>query len=878
MAQKISLLRRISRLDPDNRNWIEDLKAFEKARQAELAREAPDAIRGDALGPLEALAAELESPDWITPPDAGLVSGVRRRITELREALARDRLRAIATRVWSAYSALDYPRTESALGQWRALLAEESVAPPTDVAEQVHEAENWVEAQRNRKDEEAAFRRGLAELEAALDRKAPPEDVERLYYEVARRRHEIPKTLRLRAERAIERARLAEQRVFRLRVVGVIVAVVAVATPIFLFVRYRLYAQRRVHWEREIDAAVANGDYVKAARILGDLRKRRPALAEDPAFRDRAEAIERDSETLKGKRSAFAGAMRQLEAVRDAGFPSGRPTAELEALAERSATAETDRLRLKEWRLARRSHDMQEQAARDGRFSADLKVAMASIAELERLNPETAPARYRDLLDSARNQLHRLRAAAGVSPALHQQASALAQRLARREAHLRETVDKLDRRGKALRAVEGALPDLERCEGLAREFLKTYPGYADAARLRRLVQDCGFGRDLERALKWGPAPDAAMVKTATDFLGSEAARESMWREPLDRLTKEADADRHAPEVRKALAELGENWRLHDVYSAVVTSKETGEPMRLYFRKPFAQQRQWEGDKEVRAYRFTVYGASDREKLMIFPPSVYKVDVKPKLEDNLAPHCRLLRSLIAGADKTPAWRLEALLLRKAEELRADGEIDPVIRVSLLALLLRQVRRLTFENGRLADRALAQIDKLKTNLYWMNPAPDPDTARAKSKYARVLEALNEIPVMAATATARNRIQAACLSRKAKCVGLVRGSGAAAKLDTQGARPLEVWVVEGDSLGRPVVRIVAARGRDGALKRRPGARLDGGQPLFAPTGGKRTSEILKEIAASAPPGRRQALEALSWPRCWPVNGRDLRAAGKE
>ena len=876
LAQKISMLRRIARLDPDNANWLKDLEQFERARHRELSQEAPLVIRGAVIAPVQALVAELESPEWIVPPDRALLENARRRVADLRAQLARERSRVIAERVWSAYGALDFERTTAALEQWSSLLAEGGFTPPADVAGQVAEAEEWRRSQHDRRDSNRDFRRRLAELDAALDRKAPAAEVERIYYAARRHEREIPRALSVRAERFLENARLAETRRFRMRVAAIVVAIAAVAAPIFLFVHHRLKVQRRTRWEREIDQAIEGRDYDKARRLIADLRKRKPDVFSDPAIQERAERIAREGKEHGTRRRTFANAMRQLQEIRDAKFPTGRPYAGLERIAEAAATTSPERLLLEEWRIARRSHEAAAQSRLDGRFSAVVSGLMKTLEALQRSDPEKDPAAYRALVVKAREELGGAGFIPGVSRSMRDRLPAMSKRLKMHDDALRKAVDRLAKQASALKTIEGALPDLGKCERLISAFLRDYPHNTAAPRLRRLLGDCGYGRDLERGRLWQPAPDQAMTARARKFLDSKESRDSMWREPLKRLLLEAEAAARAPAAVKSLDEMRENWRLYTVYSVVVVNSETGERTRYYFRKKPGRQKVWDAGRERMDHRLAVFGKKHAERLKIIPPARFKPALKPKLEDNLAPHCRFVRGLLAGARKAKPWELEGYLLRQAEALRVNAAIDPVIRVSLLRALLRQVKRLTFDNVGLVDRALKQVDDLNTNYYWMDPSPDQETLAVKQKFLRILGAMNEVLVMALNETARERVENACLSRQAKCIGVVAGAGDGVRMDLRGTRPPEVWIVGGDSLGRPTVRIVATRGMGATLAPLRSAEnlLYQGQPLFAPMDGKQTEDWLEAIIKGIPRDRLNTIESMPWPLCWPVNCRDFEA----
>ena len=103
-------------------------------------------------------------------------------------------------------------------------------------------------------------------------------------------------------------------------------------------------------------------------------------------------------------------------------------------------------------------------------------------------------------------------------------------------------------------------------------------------------------------------------------------------------------------------------------------------------------------------------------------------------------------------------------------------------------------------------------------------------------------------------------------------MKDDGGELRLDLGSFNGPEVWIVTGSPGAVPTVHVAAVADSGGTLQIQPGVKqyLFPGEALLAPVDGKRTSEILRSIRESIPPGEEGSIEAVSWPSCWPVNAR--------
>jgi len=873
LKQKIPLLRRLARLDPDNSNWRQDLVRFERARQEELAQEIDAAVKGEDEGLLTALREEVESAEWAVKPHASLADRLRRRLTESRTAAAQARGKEVAREAWEAYSALDVVRVSDALREWDALLEGGHFLPPPEAAGRVSEARGWFEDEQYRRAQDREFKRAVNALVGALDENVGAAELERRVYAVNKFNREIPRPLRKRVERALEDAQLALRRESRIKLVAIVAFLIAVAVPVFLFVRFAIRAGEREDWAKRIDDARVAQDYGTAEKLLDELRQRRPGFYAEAAFQERAAAVRREADQFKQERANFAKIMRQLDEIRNAGFPSSRPWAELEQMAATYAHTDAEKVQLAEWRIARQAYEDELRKASDAQFSAAVADIIAQLDRLAGLDAEREHAEYGKLLDETRASLKAARRIPMVSEHLIKQVDGLGQRIASCTTALAQASQRLARQAELREQLKGSLPDLVATERLLREFTEKFPQQPGADRLQRLHRDCRIGIDLERGAQWPGTTDEAVAARAKQFLSLPEARGSVWQEPLAWFARWPEAAARGKEAAKALRELKNNWRLHDVYSFVRKDRRTGARCRYYYLGKVEQLRMGViGDQPFYSFGVNIILPDDKHELRKFSSATADLSFAEKPEENLAPHCKVVRSVIAGLDELDFLDWEAFLLRKAEELRTDEEADPVVRVLLLQILLRQAKHLSSEHKAALDEVLDRLGKVNTNLYWMDPEPDDETALAKGKLAALLAGLPEVGVLAERTTIQGRLYRECVARKVRCIGEVPEGGGLPELQSADAKPAEVWIVTADEFANPAVYVIAERNKNGILQMLPqmAQRLYPGQPLFAPADGRRTADLVNEVFDGVRPDSTYVSGAIAWPLCWPVNAR--------
>ncbi len=876
LPQKISLLRRLVKLDVENTDhWREDLRKFERARLAQLAKEARGAMGANNLKTMEALRDELTSPDRLVQPDQKLLKQLEKQIHHVRLLLAQAKGKHIAHEAWDAFSAFDFARVATGLSKWEALIAEGYFKPDEDLEALIVEVRQWFDAEQEKREQDRDFRRAVSQLIRAVDSGASRSELERRRRDVEKHHREIPKQLRLSVDRAIEDARISEQQTKRLIIVGSLGVVLLVAVITFLMVRSTIVKRRRAEWDGLIAASFEKGDPRATARLLNNLKERHPRLAQSPPFPAWEKRIKDDLEAVEKEEKQFSKILEKLEGIQDAGFQG--PYAPLERSAALLRRTKEDDLRFQEYVFDRKEHEAREQDKLDAIFTGHMDVALEKLVLLARLNPEKQNDAYRKALDEAYAEIKAARALKGVSEQPSVQLPALIERLQRHAAMHGEARERLVQQRKMLAEINAALPDLGQYEEKLRLFVEQFPTHSETARFNRIIDDCRWAKDLQRGAEWEPPFDEETSEKVKQFLELPEARQSMWRDSLEWERRRAGADSPVSEVVQNIRAFRENPLFHSLRLLEYTDPKSRERHRYYYidePQKFSDARTRE--RVVNDYLINVFGENDQpEAKAVRVP----FDIPTDPSATLAPHCKWLNRVFAGILSQEPHQVEAFLLQNVEDLRTSPDVEPIVKALFMQKFLEEVRRIALANGAEIDKMRTRLEFVETNVNWRNPSPDSATQQARQTVQKLLPTMTGLPSMIWRTKIQNSVHRAALSRKPRCVGQVKGNNGDLRIDVRGFAGPELWVAAVGDDGAAEVHIVALARRGAGFEIQPSAKdlLYPGLPVFAPTDGKRTADVLDSILKNVPNEQAHLIQKISWPACWPVNARQALTAGR-
>jgi hypothetical protein len=226
LPARLEVMRKLAMLDTQNPVWMDDVRTFEQARFRQLQAAVTRASARGEPGPVAAVAGELGQV-WFNPPPAALCTEVERLQQQFAQQQGRADLAALAGQLNGAVAANDLGQAQGLRDRFKEVLARSGVSPTDPVARYAEQPLRWVMEQERLQVAELEFQTALAELEAALDARAEPEEAGRLYNAALNHGRDLPDAVEERYRAYVTRAQGARQ--WREKMILIVVVFVGVA-------------------------------------------------------------------------------------------------------------------------------------------------------------------------------------------------------------------------------------------------------------------------------------------------------------------------------------------------------------------------------------------------------------------------------------------------------------------------------------------------------------------------------------------------------------------------------------------------------------------------------------------------------------------------
>ncbi|RMF94039.1 MAG: hypothetical protein D6741_13010, partial [Planctomycetota bacterium] len=282
LIKRIACLRRLVQADPLNLAWQEDLITFESARHEEIVRELSAAVKKGDREALERLYEELNSFDWTKAPPSKITDRAERELQKLRLRDKHERVKQLAEQIHEAYAKGDVDQTESLLVEFDALRSELGIGDDASVSHEVLPAREWTAEQRDIQIREQEERRAVRALEAALDRGASIEELNKLYQVATRTGHELPVELHRRYALACRERETESRRSYQFKLALIGAAAVVLVVAVFFVVMQVSDYRNRADVIATIHTFIEERNLDAAQEYVDRLRSENPQLVAHP--------------------------------------------------------------------------------------------------------------------------------------------------------------------------------------------------------------------------------------------------------------------------------------------------------------------------------------------------------------------------------------------------------------------------------------------------------------------------------------------------------------------------------------------------------------------------------------------------------------------
>ena len=834
---RISLMRRLSKLDQTTTLWEDDLKVFEKARHNQLASEIQAAIKSNSFETLSNLDAELRSSEWLVAPAKSLIKQVSDTLASASRLQARLELQRLEPELTGAFAAFDVVRGKQARDAWRKWAAAAALSEADPLATAVAPALNWLQEQDQAEQEQADYDGAVTALTRALDKGAGQLVLEEKYHALMSFGRGIPEDLQQRLEERLARIQEAIRWKWRVKIAAVAAAVL-VATGITVFsiqtANYRALVTGQVAVLRQM---LNENQLTEAKTHLSGLEASSPKVAAEPEIQKLKSELQLTLETDAVRQADF---QRLMLSARNNGVDQASlatiPAAK-EALGKAWDIARQPSEKTEVKDLAKSVEDTQKnlQLELDGQFQAELKKKDEEYARL-RTNP------LDNLLELQRlkTEIRDLYLRPGVSDTVRE----------KRTQNLIAELDESVRLGVRLKAEARILQEINANIGDRVKFLAELKRFADTSEFAGTSRQKDFQRVLQEdaALltgfqSWSELLESLMQQDLTKI---DATRSTKLRSEAERLLREHPGFPFVSQVQEAISFLGKGelrGRGSSVMEQLLALKlfkllsvRTENKLNYYFlgeppkEDPtknisikYFSDTEFRETKTLRIEKLKIQSDSKwRSPQMIFEGEV--TDLLNKLRD----------------DKGANW--DHTFVEILGKLFNSPLIDPILKVQLFPHILKAAGEGSDFLPKRLEPLKAEIERenLNSTVNWVSP-DDPDAVpireRAKKMFERQAfrkELLDVKPLLKEVDQALQTMKAPRFNSRYAWIGWLHKEGDRWTATLRGGATVEASGVDlfaltkSDESGIQFVR--AARIQQGKVTVEAGSTaLIEGRPLF-------------------------------------------------
>jgi hypothetical protein len=741
LADRLRMLRRIRQKDPQHEAWLEDLRAFESARLAELVRAAEDADTAGDLATLETVLQELQSGEWLAPPSRH-AAAVEKIMGPHRRREAARLYDELLGHLRNAHASMYEPMCRSLMQQWAAVAERTGVGPNPSQAEGAAAVADWLEALDDERQEDAAYQAACAALEAALDDDKDGPALEQLAAAVFRFERGMPEVLAARFQTRMDELGRKARRGFALRLAAVVGAVLLAAGVVTLVFIMQSRHSEQARWQTQVSAALDGGDLPGAERMLQTLEGTNPAVRNSPEILALAGTLQTRLQEAKTRQAEIDGIRERIEA---AGATSP-DEAGLARAAELALTAD-EKQWVEKWRQAYQQAADAALRARDDAFTArldELRGLYAAFVKAEQAKREDLDAAAAPALALAGE----LAGATDVSAALVSEASAIQKRMLQTMKNYQASSAQ---RQEAQALLVGFPAMCQKPEDLVlamTDFVRRFPDHRLAADFAKAAamgpQWAGTAAWQTMVSGWGgavrvarPADCESRQQQVSAFMQQHAGciLEPHSRKYLGYLQAGAAACQNGQLT--GLAKIKEALT-HPIFTAGLVVVHSGD--RAYYVLPNDLTPQRAG-VQVLGYtmEYLTSASLAKSKASIAADKISSGPVQ-------APQSKFAQAALARIAAFGGAGWETFYLRMAASVQDDPDMDPILKGQLLRLMLDLAAQTTPLKQDVLKRHADQIANQNLDfVVWLDPL-NAAAASARTRAAGVIQGLGSLKALA------------------------------------------------------------------------------------------------------------------------------------
>ncbi|MBR4902059.1 MAG: hypothetical protein IKZ46_14070 [Victivallales bacterium] len=881
----IRVLREIREKDPTNPAWKTNLEPLETATLDAWVQQAESALAAMDLQRLKVIFNELNHPFRVVPPPEDLMKRLRVALMSERSGDLKEDGEKLLGKLRKAMSAKDSDEIEAQIKKCEDLATDEAfLNKPSNWEATLKEAKELLETLARRRAKQADFNKALSGLRDTLEGgRASEMELRHEWERVQAWEMPIPDLLRKQVEETLDAKREARMRRTKLIAYATMAGIVCIVALVLFMVWGQNRRHRRNTQLEEMQALYEGSKIDELEKYMEQVKENDSSFFKSPEVSSLYGKLQQNKEKYNQMAATFKNRRDDLETIRKGGYHAENEQIErLLKEGQENATSSGDSDWLRSWRNGWEAWAQRQASAADGQLERavqQIDTALLSMKEIALDEEREKLASLKDAWEKA--QPYEIRASEDVRKQFVAVKEKLDARIldfnkrdgdAKAAATAKEAADKAmtDKLAALRRDIPRALPDFTRYEQLLKEFVAIGEGQPEFSDYQIILKQFGIYPKASLLSKFNlPSlvPGSDGEKRLQALLQGDAVSDgSVWKTDLERANELINATKSLR--RKLMGLLSGNQDELQIYIMKFRRKGENRWQTLYSPEPIMSKT----TDGVTQYWGTIYWSENGNELphlvhtgKVFPDKLtttdYEFEKRAREEDNLAPHTRFLRKLIAEANE--ASDLDVHLLKGLMELRGSLEIDMVPSAWLAKRLVYFLNENCQEELPESAKWVDVVKAVNTDVPWMN-RDHPATKEAARQIAEMWVNLPDFTPFIKRLEANRAMLCLALSAGVQCVGsLQRDAHGALQMISSGKTGGELWILRASA--SQTVPFFLVLSDDGKTLNPDVMRQDcfAGQPVFSPMRGHEAKEVL--LRQNLPDKIKETME---WPHSWPDN----------
>lgn len=837
-GQCTAILREITKADPGNSRWKEQLIAFEIYRLQQVPAELERLQRENDLNGLAKLIIELKQ-EWITPVDAALVSHAESFVREALVKQLQEQEKTIIENINAAYGAKDVQLLGEAFTAWKHLEKSRYFKADNGLKPVYDKALNWYRRKVREFNEQKVRSQTLSLIEEKIAQNTD-QGLKELWEKLKGFDEPLPKELEDKIQTVMAVAKEARHRAQRRRKSRNALLMAAVGLCLVLFFIFYHYKGIKEDVTAALDQAFLSQDIAEFNAVVESMESEHGLLFSEGDIQQQRVRSEALKDLLEQKRVAFQTLILRLEEMQRQGFVELFVTIEMlfkKAQENIKALDTEQRQRLvlvqnlwQQKKLLIKAADEKELALLLTQLKNTFDGLLHSPPKAGSRNGADIQAQFQtiELLLTKADKLH--------MPLI---ADAMKEKLLGFSTRFETMKSNFKVRAAQLTAIENA--------DTLKDYLKALKSFAAA------FPDDPVTPALEPVIHMAPIYED-LVADPEQYDPDN----SFWAATADNIKAlKNNIAIHQDEVQEDLKRMERSPRFTDLWQCTV-KKPNRKPEKWYFRGEPTR----EYVDGILSYSGIAYALSHEDTAPEFQLSnVITVHV-----ENLQkmPHCQMVQQMIDHI----AYDIGVeSIIREMQHLYRQNT-PPILKLRLMEFLVNELLILTGRENALSFAAMADDFKtFKNEVNWLCTTHRKYQMESRRADA-ILKSHFRASDIAGNYLARQKLQNISLKRLPRWIGFVDlEDGKGLHLKT-GRVPGELWVVRGGDAKKPHIFVTQEKSMGQYLKYLDHKGYLPGEPLFAPYDRNTTREVVDSVFNSL---NFKKEPEVQWPASWPLNVRD-------